>query len=155
MESVRFGTFFVNLPTTFVTTPTDKKTTKSPSDGDKRAPNKRAVEDKEHEDESPSKKKKKGKNYKNNSQPDAFRTQPGETWATHYANKCYNERVDWNGTCKMCPRWFIRGDCFKNCPNIASHVMEADIPAAKLTAFQQFIRNCRSATSQPPNNTSD
>jgi hypothetical protein len=155
IDSIKLSTFFVNLPSTFVT-PKDKETTTSPSSGgDNPTSNKRAAEDKAHEDESPSKKKKKGKNYKNNSQPEAFRTQPGETWATHYANKCFNERVDWNGTCKMCPRWFIRGDCFKNCPNIASHVAEADIPSAKLTAFQQFIRNCRSAPSSPNNNTSD
>ena len=83
MDTVCFGTFFVNLSTTFVTTK-EKETTTSPSGGDKLAPNnKRAAEDKEHEEESPSKKKKKGKNYKNNSQPDAFRTQPGETWATY------------------------------------------------------------------------
>ena len=154
IESIRLSTFFVNLPSTFVASK-DKEITTSPSSGgDNPTPNKRAAEDKVHEDESPSKKKKKGKNYKNNSQPEAFRTQPGETWATHYANKCFNERVDWNGTCKMCPRWFIRGDCFKNCPNIASHVAEADIPSAKFTAFQQFIRNCRS-TPGSPNNASD
>jgi hypothetical protein len=158
MDTVRFSTFFINLPATFVT-PKDKETTTSPSGGGKPAPNNKraaAEENGEHEDESPSKKKKKGKSYKNNSQPDAFKTQPGETWATHYANKCFNERVDWNGTCKMCPRWFIRGDCFKNCVNIASHVAEADIPTAKFTAFQQFIRNCRNAPSPSnANNTSD
>ena len=156
MDSVKFSTFFVNLPTTFVAPKDTTETTTSPvPNGDKQASNKRAADDKEQDDESPTKKKKKGKNYKNHSQPEAFKTQPGETWATHYANRCYNERVDWNGNCKMCPRWFIRGDCFKNCPNIASHVGEADIPAAKLTAFQQFIRNCRNAGSSPPSNASD
>ena len=142
IENIRFGTFFVQLPSTFIN-PADtepksgsggKNTTKRP--GDKR-----------DDDESAGKKKKKKSNkIDNTSQPESCRLQTGETWATHFAHKGFNDRVTWNGDCKMCPRWFIQGYCFSDCTNADSHVKSEDLPADKLTAFQQFMRSCRGST---------
>jgi hypothetical protein len=84
--------------------------------------------------QSPKKKKKGNKKYDNRPQPEAFKPKPSKTWATHFTHKGFNDRRVgcWDGTCKMCPRGFIRGWCFKDCINAASHIGEADIPAPKI-----------------------
>jgi len=143
VENVRFGTFFVQLPSTFIAaTDADPK---SGNGGGKNA-TKRTAEKNDEEDKEGKKKRRKPTTVKNTSQPDACKLQTGETWATHFANKGFNDRVDWDGECKMCPRWLIRGFCFADCANKDSHVKSDEIPADKLTAFQQFMRTCRGST---------
>ena len=142
VESIRFGTFFIQLPSTFIAA----SNTESKSGNGGKNTNKRP-EDKKDDDEATNKKKKrKPTKVDNPSQPEACKLQTGETWATHFANKGFNDRVDWNGDCKMCPRWFIRGFCFADCTNKDSHVKAEDIPSDKLTAFHQFMRTCRGST---------
>ena len=142
VENVRFGTFFVQLPPTFIAaTEADSK----PGNGGGKT-NKRTAEKNDEEDKEGKKKRRKPTTVRNSSQPDACKLQTGETWGTHFANKGFNDRVDWDGSCKMCPRWFIRGFCFADCTNKDSHVNAEDIPADKLAAFQQFMRTCRSST---------
>ena len=143
IESVRFGTLAVTLPITFVAKDKDQQPTGASSAG-KRG--------NERKDEEKNQKKKKGRTQgregervSNDSPPESCGILQTETWATHFANKCISERVDWNGTCKMCPRWFIRGFCFADCFNAASHVKSTEIPPEKLDAFQQFLRKCRNA----------
>ena len=143
VEHVRFGTFFVQLPSTFIDA---TEAGSKPSSGGTNS-NKRPAEDKDDGDKAGGKKKKrKSTKVENPSQPDPCKLQTGETWATHFANKGFNDRVDWNGDCKMCPRWFIRGFCFADCTNKDSHVKSEEVPADKLAAFQQFMRICRSST---------
>ena len=158
MDTVCFGTFFVNLPTTFVTTKEKETTTSHHLAGTswlQTTREQRKTRNMRRSHQARRRRRERTTRTTHNRMPSELNlAKPG--LHTHYANKCFNKRVDWNGTCKMCPQWFIRGVWFKNCPNIASHVAEADIPAAKLTAFQQFIRNCRNAPSSlNANNTSD
>lgn len=143
IENVRFGTFFVQLPSTFIdaTAASDSKTGNGGTNSKKRS-----AEDKDEDKTSGKKKKRKSSKVDNPSQPDSCKLQTGETWATHFANKGFNDRVDWNGECKMCPRWFIHGFCFADCTNKDSHVKSDEVPADKLAAFQQFMRTCRSST---------
>lgn len=127
IESVRFGTFNVTLPITFV--PTKDKTDTPASSGSKR----KAPSNNKDDDENTQKKKARAKDrnsqrVQNDSQPDSCKPQTGETWATHFANKGFNDRVDWDGTCKMCPRWLIRGFCFADCINATSHVKSESLP---------------------------
>ena len=142
IEAIRFGTFAVTLPLTFAT-PKDKNTP-APTGGAKR-------QERKDDDDNQAKKKKgrtqgrEGGRVTNDSPPASCNLQQGETWGTHFANKGVADRIDWNGTCKMCPRWFIRGFCFPNCVNTASHVKSEEIPADKLTAFEGFMRTCRNA----------
>jgi hypothetical protein len=143
IENVRFGTFFVQLPSTFIdATNADSKSGKGGNNS-----NKRSAEDKDEDNKNGGKKKKrKATKVDNPSPPDSCKLQTGETWATHFANKGFNDQVDWNGECKMCPRWFIRSFCFDDCSNRDSHVKSEEIPADKLTAFQQFMRTYRGST---------
>jgi hypothetical protein len=142
IEHVRFGTFFVQLPSTFIAA-TDAEP-KSGTSG--KNLNKRQAEKRDEEEATNKKKKRKPTKVDNSSQPESCKLQTGETWATHFANKGFNDRVDWNGDCKMCPRWFIRGFCFADCTNKDSHVKAEEVPSDKLTAFQQFMRTCRGST---------
>ena len=64
----------------------------------------------------------------------------GETWATHFAGK-REGGVEWDGKTFMCPRWFITGQCFKNCLHLATHVKKEDVPEAKLTAFADYMKS--------------
>jgi len=145
IEAVRFGTFSITLPLTFVS-----PKAKDPPAANGGAPNKRAA-DKKDNDANPSKKNKRtngreGGRVKNESPPTSCKMQQGETWATHFANKGLADRVDWDGSCKMCPRWFIRGFCFADCTNAPSHVKSDEIPAGKLTEFEAFTKKCRGST---------
>lgn len=147
IDSVRFGTFSVTLPITFVST------NKTPDPDTHVKPNNKRTGDGNNGaggggGETAQKSKKQRRDtakVKNSSPPDSCKLLAGETWATHFAHKGFNERVDWDGSCKMCPRWFIRGYCYSDCINAPSHVTEDSIPADKLAAFQQFMRSCRNA----------
>lgn len=142
VEAVRFGTFHVSLPVTFVS-PSEKKEDPMTNKPTGKQPEKQADEDETHSKKRQRTNNRKGKPVQNESQPDSCKLLPTETWQTHFANKGFTDRVDWDGSCKMCPRWFIRGYCYKDCINQASHVNSEDLPAEKLAAFQQFMRTCR------------
>ena len=52
-------------------------------------------------------------------------------------NVCH--RVDWNGRCKMCPRWHSKEYCFKDCKNRDSHVAADEIPADKKKKYGEYL----------------
>lgn len=144
IEMVCFGTFNVTLPITFMM-PKDKE---DPSPKAGSGGNKRQADKKDDNDGQPKKRGRtlgrEGNRVKNDSPPDSCKMKEGETWATHFANKGLQDRVDWNSTCKMCPRWHIRGFCFADCVNKESHVGSGEIPAEKITKFKEFMQKCRS-----------
>lgn len=133
VEHVRFGTFFVQLPLTFINA--TKAESKS-SSGGKTLKSTRG-QGRQRDKADGKKKKRKSTKVDNPSQPESCKLQTGETWATHFANRGFNDRVDWNGEFTMCPRF-----CFADCTNKDSHVKSEEIPADKLSAFQQFMRTC-------------
>ena len=87
----------------------------------------------------------------NTSQPEEFKLQAGEVWATQFAGKIAG-RVIWEVTPAsdykifMCTRWFIGGYCFSNCHNAKSHVAANQVPADKMTAFAAYMSGCRGET---------
>jgi hypothetical protein len=85
----------------------------------------------------------------NENQPEQFKMRAGEAWATTFANKNIQARVQWgtgDDTTKMCPRWFIAGYCFENCFHKASHVKANEIPADKLASFKTFLDGARTGS---------
>ena len=141
VNSVRLGNFDAKLPSTF------SKTDTNSSDNKKRSNNTSSSGPSNRQgDEETAAKKTKRIGVKSPSQPDAFKMKTGETWAATFASKKI-EPVAWEDDIAMCPRWFICGRCFSNCPSIKSHVGASDIPEAKLTAFTEYMKKCRSASS--------
>ena len=76
---------------------------------------------------------------KNNNQVEDFKPAEGESWRGTFANKLVAERPAWSGKCKMCPRWHIKGDCFSDCKNKASHVPQSKVPADKNRKFDAWM----------------
>ena len=126
--------FQVNLPATF-------------------APPKIKNEDEDDTDEPPRKKKRRGENENekenkvvNKNIPTEFRLLEGEDYKAVFAGRCVEDRPIWNvgnAKCRMCPRWWIIGICFRDCRNAKSHVPTSDLPANKKSAFVEFLEKAR------------
>jgi len=52
-----------------------------------------------------------------------------ETWVANFAGEQLDQRPQWNGKCKCCPRWFLQKYCFSDCPNKESHVNPDPYPS--------------------------
>ena len=78
---------------------------------------------------------------KNDTQIDSFKLKDGETWG-NFCGTCAESKPDWAPK-KMCHRWNIRGYCFNDCVNKASHVAGSEIPKEKEKEFQTWMSMCR------------
>ena len=74
----------------------------------------------------------------------------GKIWKKHFAGKCSKVRPKWDDTTFMCARWHIRGKCFANCNNKASHVGAYAVPPAKRDAFKAYITKVRRENNPSP-----
>ncbi len=66
-----------------------------------------------------------------------------ENWKEHFAGKCSKDCPKWDDTTIMCTRWHIRGECFDDCNNKASHVGASAVPQAKKVKFLAYITKVR------------
>ena len=134
MNEIVLDTFQVNLPATF-------------------APPKIKKEDEDNTEEPPRKRKRRGENENekenkvvNNNIPTEFRLLEGEDYKAVFSGRCVEDRPIWNvgnAKCRMCPRWWIIGICFRDCRNAKSHVPTSDLPANKKSAFVEFLEKAR------------
>jgi len=53
---------------------------------------------------------------------------------------------------KICARWMIKGDCYNNCAQKASHITKDKIPLEKKASFLSFMKKCREATTEATKN---
>jgi hypothetical protein len=142
IKAVRFGTFELNLPSSF-SEPEPKDPIINSS------PNKGGGKSKENEgNKNKNKGKKTIKRIVNASPPPGFKLAQGETWGISFAKKNIHihGRVTWEGDCKMCPRWFINGYCFDNCINAGSHVESRLTPKPKSPNSMTSCRSSETAT---------
>ena len=79
----------------------------------------------------------------NNDQVAEFKMKPEEDWRNNFRNVCMHDRPSWGQNGKMCTRWHIRGDCFKDCKNKASHVGKDKIPNDKKEGMKKYIKTVR------------
>ena len=79
----------------------------------------------------------------NNDIPKEFCLLENENYRANFTNKHIQDQPKWNDECKMCPRWFTHGNCFKDCRNSASHVSSSEVPADKKAAFVEYMDLCR------------
>ena len=79
----------------------------------------------------------------NENVPPEFRLKDNESYKDLIANKHVQKRPKWNENCNMCTRWWAIGRCYKDCNNVESHVSSANLPAAKKSAFLEYLEICR------------
>ena len=80
---------------------------------------------------------------KNETQIEGFKMKSGKKW-DHFCGACADSTPDW-GTKKMCHRWHIRGYCFSDCRNKASHAEKGEISKEKETEFLTWMGKCRAS----------
>jgi hypothetical protein len=84
---------------------------------------------------------------KNPSPINDFLIKDSENWKKDFSGQCTKDRPKWDDKTFMCARWFIRGECFCDCFNKASHMGASDVPTAKHDEFKAFIgKVCRENT---------
>ncbi len=69
-----------------------------------------------------------------------FLLKEGKIWKRDFAGKCSKDRPKWDDTTFMCARWHIRGECFVDCNNKASHVGVCAVPQEKRNKFKTYLR---------------
>jgi hypothetical protein len=79
-----------------------------------------------------------------------FLMKDGKNWKEHFAGKCSKDHPKWDDTTFMCARWHIRGECFVDCNNKASHVGACTIPPAKRDEFKAYITKVRRENKPSP-----
>ena len=79
----------------------------------------------------------------NSNIPPEFRLKQNESYKDVFASKHVEARPMWTQGCRMCPRWWIIGRCYKDCRNVGSHVGISDLPADKKSAFIEYLEICR------------
>ena len=79
----------------------------------------------------------------NSNIPPEFRLKQNESYKDVFASKNVEARPMWTQGCRMCPRWWIIGKCYKDCRNVGSHVKSSDLPADKKSAFIEYLEICR------------
>jgi hypothetical protein len=79
-----------------------------------------------------------------------FLMKDSKNWKQHFARKCSKDCPKWDDTTFMCARWHIRGECFVDCNNKASHVGACAVPPAKRKEFKAYIAKvCQENTPSP------
>ncbi len=132
-EMVMNSTINMSLPPNFVkpapkSPPTSTGASSAEGDGKKKGGNKRKSGEVDRE-----------RITKNPSPIPEFLLKDGENWKKQFAGKCSNDRPKWDNSTFMCARWHIRGECFVDCNNKASHVGASAIPQAKKDDFLAYI----------------
>jgi hypothetical protein len=79
----------------------------------------------------------------NDDQVAEFKMKPEEDWRDKFRSALMGDRPFWGQNGRMCTRWHIRGDCFKDCNNKASHVGKDKIPGEKKVAMKNYIKKVR------------
>ena len=79
----------------------------------------------------------------NDDQVAEFKLKPEEDWVVNFRGALVGDRRFLNGKSKLCTRWYVRGDCFKNCTNKASHVGKDKIPDDKKVGMRNYIKKVR------------
>ena len=141
IESTLYGSFTMRLPPTFQRTSSDDS-------GEKRSSNNAGADagsKKRKTGKAGEEKKEQGKPVKNDSQHEAFKMKPGETWKKTFKKAQVDHRPSWNGvkSKQMCIKFHIEGSCFTTCDRVESHVPKDQIPAEKVTEMCSFIAKCR------------
>ena len=132
IQGVRFGSFNMDLPSNTREVNNVKETQeKEEGERKKRKPNP----------------KEDGKRHiANESQHPDLKMKEGEDWKKDFMGKHTKLKHFWDspsGKIKMCVRWHVKGDCFKDCEHSASHVRAENIPNDKLLAMKKYIAKCR------------
>ena len=66
----------------------------------------------------------------------------GEEFSKVFGGKLIDSRPKW-GNKRMCPRWYVRHLCFKNCNNKASHVPKDKVPSKKVQEMKVYCQKVR------------
>jgi hypothetical protein len=69
-----------------------------------------------------------------------------EDWKKDFVGKPAKHKPFWEGNsgkARMCVRWYVKGDCFKDCEHATSHVKADEIPSGKLAAMKKYLAKCR------------
>ena len=74
-----------------------------------------------------------------------FLMKEDKIWKQDFAGKCSRDRPKWNDSgAFMCARCWIRGECFFDCNNKASHVGASAVPQVKRDEFSTYVgKVCR------------
>ena len=62
-----------------------------------------------------------------------------ESWKGLFSKQFPHKRPIWDRKIKMCARWHIKGNCYDNCTQVASHVTKDKILAKKKESYLTFI----------------
>jgi hypothetical protein len=141
-ETIMNSTMNIILPPNFVkptpkTTPTSTGATSAESEGKKKGGKKRKAGENEG-----------GQIAKNVAPIPKFLMKDGKTWKELFAGKCSKDRPKRDDSTFMCAHWHIRGECFVDCNNKASHVGASAVPQAD--NFQAYITKvCRENNLSP------
>ncbi len=86
----------------------------------------------------------------NSAQDEDFKVKAGETWKDTFSKQLPFDRHFWGeaSKVKICARWMIKGDCYDNCAQNASHVTKDKIPSEKKMNFLTFMKKCRDAVAK-------
>jgi len=86
----------------------------------------------------------------NSAQDEDFKVKAGETWKDTFSKQLPFDRHFWGeaSKVKICARWMIKGDCYDNCAQNASHVTKDKIPLEKKMNFLTFMKKCRDAVAK-------
>ena len=93
--------------------------------------------------------KEKARYIVNDNTDDTFKLKDGETWNKTIVGTLTKDTPFWDKgktsptDCKMCRRWHIRGHCFSDCPNAASHVPKVSIPSDRKEAMKGYLAKVR------------
>jgi hypothetical protein len=84
-----------------------------------------------------------GNVVKNTEQLKEFKMASGESWDKNFRFQYPKECPNFSKDCKMCARWYIKGDCFDTCPRALSHIPGSKIAPKQKEAFLGFMKKCR------------
>ena len=132
IESVLNSTLNIVLPPNFIAASTTKQTNTtvlSPRDNTKK-------KNPDNDDND--------RMVKNTAPVKEFLLKEGEDWPKNFTGKRTGDCPKWGVTDWMCTRWWVKGKCFRDCGNEASHVGACAIPPAKRSKFQAYLTKvCR------------
>ena len=83
------------------------------------------------------------KSITNTERVEGLELREGESWKDVFCGEASKERVRWNKSCFMCPRWFSRGFCFSDCHNKESHVSKSNLSEAKEKEYRGYLKRVR------------
>jgi len=132
IQGVRFGSFNMDLP------PNTKMI-----DNARDIP---ALDDGERKKRKPNPKEDGKRHVSNESPHPDLKMKDNEDWKKDFVGKHHKLKPSWDGPSgktKMCVRWHVKGDCFKDCEHAISHVKAEEIPSEKVQAMKKYIAKCR------------